>query len=56
MLAVAEATETVLSTQVFQFGRRFAWTAQRLAVGTAGYITDRLCRLKSSAGQRGSFK
>ena len=33
-----------------------AWIAQRLAMGTAGHITDRLCRVKYSAGQGELFK
>ncbi len=33
-----------------------AWIAQRLAMGTAGHVTNRLCRVKSSAGQDELFK
>ncbi len=33
-----------------------AWIAQRLAMGTAGHITNRLCRAKSAAEQGELFK
>jgi hypothetical protein len=33
-----------------------AWIAQRLAMGTAGHITNRLCRTKGSVGQGNLFK
>jgi len=33
-----------------------AWIARRLAMGTAGHITNRLCRVKSSTRQGESFK
>jgi hypothetical protein len=33
-----------------------AWIAQRLAMGTAGHISNRLCRVKSLVGQGELFK
>ena len=33
-----------------------AWIAQRLTMGTAGHVTNRLCRVKSSVGQGELFK